>query len=101
MAYTRPASGPEPSTALSRGPHPRVQRLAWRLLRHLDGHEPAGARVEKRESHTDLRGTQRPLSQPSLCHTCHPGTVARITHECSFACLRQRTRLKVSLNRFP
>src|SRR3954454_7911381 len=68
MAYTRPASGPEPSTALSRGPHHGLLRLAWRLLRHLDGHELAGARVEKRESHSDLRGTQRPHSQSILPH---------------------------------
>jgi hypothetical protein len=43
-----------------------LPRLAWRLLRHLDGHETAGARVEKRESHTDLRDTQRLHSQPSI-----------------------------------
>jgi hypothetical protein len=71
--------------ALSRGPHHRVLWLERRLIRHLDGHEPAGARVKKRERHADLRGTQTaPNGRPWVCHTWYRGAVARITHECSF-----------------
>jgi hypothetical protein len=51
--------------ALSRGPHHRVLWLERRLIRHLDGHEPAGARVEKRECDADPRGTQT-APQPIL-----------------------------------
>jgi len=62
---TGQASGPEPSTALSRGPPPRVQRLAWRLLRHLDGHEsgdprfaPGEKESEEEDERTHARGEQ-------------------------------------------
>ena len=60
--------------ALSRGPHHRVLWLERRLIRHLDGHEPAGARVEKRECHADLRGAQT-APQPilSVPHLVSPG----------------------------
>ena len=44
--------------------------------------------VEKRESHTDLRGTQRPHSQPSLCTLAPAGLWPRSLRNVRFfACL--------------
>jgi hypothetical protein len=70
--------------ALSQGPHHRVLWLERRLIGHLDGHEPAGARSRNVSVMLTSAVRKQPHSRSSVCHTWYPRAVARITHEYSF-----------------